>query len=62
MMRGLRNTNGAIDFTWDGKGILVVGDTANLLLGDFDGDRPFDKGAFVPLRMVHARLACEVSD
>ena len=40
----------------------MVGDTANLLLGDFDGDRPFDKGAFVPLRMVHARLACEVSD
>ena len=27
-----------LDSAWDGKGILVVGDTANLLLGDFDGD------------------------
>jgi hypothetical protein len=33
-----------LDSAWDGKGILKVGDTANLLLGDFDGDRPFDRG------------------
>jgi len=33
-----------LDSAWDGKGNLVVGDTPNLLLGDFDGDRPFDKG------------------
>ena len=35
MMRRLMEP---LDSAWDGKGILVVGDTANLLLGDFDGD------------------------